>query len=664
MGVSKPQPSDTAFSPSSFVSSDPRMAPEDNRTVERTSSGVFGPFPDSPHATEPVLDGGLSNGDLRPTRGVVLLAITATVLVVGLLLAAIVVGMASEFESARERTQLLARVVELNVTKTFEAVEASLLTVEREFSNDGAVRTLSARVDAQQAAEDALQFSPYLRQIVATIAGRVVVDTAERSLGGRIDYAALQREGHTYVDPRSLGLQILPLAPGRFLPLEGVEATPTSRMLLPVLLERQDVTVVAAVNPAYFETLIAPTLRDLPADVSIIDLDGHVLYGPDVNLPNAVVRGESTESLLLRDGAFEAFHVSSRYPFTIVTRIERRAVAATWLTRNLALVLSLVVAALLLVTAIAVFTMRSMSRGRLLGQRLQSLFQASDRSSTALAVSDGAFQLVYANQAFMRLFEGLHGTTIDVLLDRLGVHDVEERSIRGALEELDYGAAWHDEFTFMQPDGGERYLRVDVSRTELGSLHDAWVFAFEDVSELEQQRLALEEANVRLRRLANEDPLTGLANRRSFFTHATSEVYRSQRYGHDLAMLVLDLDDFKRINDAFGHPVGDRVLQRFADVCLGALRRSDVLGRVGGEEFALLLPETSAEDAVATAEKLRTLVQRELAIVDEHDVRATVSIGVASWREGDEAFETLHTRADQALYRAKREGRNRVVRGE
>lgn len=159
-----------------------------------------------------------------------------------------------------------------------------------------------------------------------------------------------------------------------------------------------------------------------------------------------------------------------------------------------------------------------------------------------------------------------------------------------------------------------------------------------------------------LREKAERDELTGLVNRRRFFELFAGEMERSRRYGAPLSLVLLDADHFKRINDLHGHQVGDRVLRAIADHCSAVLRRSDVLGRVGGEEFACLLPGADREAGVAAAEKMRATVA-----ADREDglPACTVSAGVAELR-ADDTRETLYRRADQALYAAKARGRDRV----
>lgn len=166
-----------------------------------------------------------------------------------------------------------------------------------------------------------------------------------------------------------------------------------------------------------------------------------------------------------------------------------------------------------------------------------------------------------------------------------------------------------------------------------------------------------------LHRLATTDALTGLWNRRAFLDRLGSDIARSLRYGRPMTLAMVDLDHFKRINDRYGHAVGDDVLVAFADVCRTALRDADVVGRLGGEEFAVLLPETAIRRATATAERLREAVAALSVPAGDEQVHPTASIGLAQLGPGDDASR-LMARADHALYAAKEQGRNRVVAAE
>ncbi|WP_404384232.1 diguanylate cyclase [Caenispirillum salinarum] len=171
--------------------------------------------------------------------------------------------------------------------------------------------------------------------------------------------------------------------------------------------------------------------------------------------------------------------------------------------------------------------------------------------------------------------------------------------------------------------------------------------------------LALRRQHLDLERLATTDTLTGALNRRAFMARLETETQRAGRHGHDFAVLMLDIDHFKRINDTRGHAAGDQALVAFADTLRGHLRDTDSLGRLGGEEFAVLLPETGADGAATLAERLRAAVAAARVTTDAATFGFTTSAGLASFA-GDTP-ESLLRRADGALYRAKEGGRDRVV---
>lgn len=157
--------------------------------------------------------------------------------------------------------------------------------------------------------------------------------------------------------------------------------------------------------------------------------------------------------------------------------------------------------------------------------------------------------------------------------------------------------------------------------------------------------------------LASRDSLTQVLTRRVFLEACAQELARCRRHGRSMAVLLLDLDHFKAVNDTHGHQAGDRVLVDFAQRITGLLRRPDLLARFGGEEFVLLLPETTQEEAVAVAERILVRVAERV----EGLPYITASIGLATNRPDEELVDTLLARADRALYKAKEEGRNRVA---
>jgi len=164
--------------------------------------------------------------------------------------------------------------------------------------------------------------------------------------------------------------------------------------------------------------------------------------------------------------------------------------------------------------------------------------------------------------------------------------------------------------------------------------------------------------------LATTDGLTGLVNRRHFMERGNAELERSRRTGHEVSCLMFDVDHFKKVNDTYGHDAGDAVLKSLAVVAHKTLRSIDILGRLGGEEFAAILPETGLEAALQAAERLRQAAAGMELCHGGVPIAVTVSLGVATLRsEGDDSLDSLLKRADTGMYKAKQSGRNRVVAG-
>ncbi len=172
-------------------------------------------------------------------------------------------------------------------------------------------------------------------------------------------------------------------------------------------------------------------------------------------------------------------------------------------------------------------------------------------------------------------------------------------------------------------------------------------------------RLVVDELELRL--LATADSLTGSMSRRAFLEVARRDVLLARRHNRPLTCVMIDADHFKAVNDTYGHATGDRVLQRVVTVCRSQLRSSDYIGRLGGEEFALVLRETYTDAGVMVADRLRELISEEVFAADSGPFRITVSSGVAGLDGNTGGFEELLGLADAALYQAKAAGRNRTV---
>jgi diguanylate cyclase (GGDEF)-like protein len=238
------------------------------------------------------------------------------------------------------------------------------------------------------------------------------------------------------------------------------------------------------------------------------------------------------------------------------------------------------------------------------------------------------------------LFTHINADGIPNILRKIGVdHGMEPMRLPLLFEENLLGILW--------------VWGKSLTRSDLPVLS---IFAKQISNSLERARLFEE-----VQSLALTDPLTGLHNRRSAFELGRIEFSRARRMKRPFSCMMLDLDHFKRINDDFGHQSGDQVLQDFAYRCLQSVREGDLVGRYGGEEVIILLPETDREMALRVAERLGAAVAENLFETIGGEVCVTVSIGVAELDENTPHFEALIARADQALYIAKHKGRNRVA---
>lgn len=248
-------------------------------------------------------------------------------------------------------------------------------------------------------------------------------------------------------------------------------------------------------------------------------------------------------------------------------------------------------------------------------------------------------------------------------LARLGIVGEATQELVEQLPTLVRQAATAFERHVDQPDHDA--LMDDVNK-QLLALNQSLYASLRRVEQLlaDKARLAadLATANEELQRLATQDPLTGLSNRRAFQQAIGRDLARASRGRKPLSVVILDIDHFKRVNDTYGHGGGDAVLKAVSGVLAGSVRQGDVVARWGGEEFALILPETPADGAQVLADRLRTAIADTVVVYDGTEIRVSASFGVASADVVVPGMaDTLLTSADEALYKAKEAGRNRVM---
>ncbi len=294
-------------------------------------------------------------------------------------------------------------------------------------------------------------------------------------------------------------------------------------------------------------------------------------------------------------------------------------------------------------------------RAELAGARreLRTLYAALDNIQSGLLLLDGDLRACYSNPVLHTIFKALSAEQIK--LDRPHYRDMLERAAGADAVEVDKYVARRLDWVESGDSTPMDLPMTDGSiiRSQLAILPGGGrMLIYSDVSDIVRVAQKME-------KLANIDGMTGIYNRRHFLTLADREWERARRHGRSLSFLMIDIDHFKLVNDHFGHEAGDAVIVRVVNLALACKRKSDVLARIGGEEFALLLPETALSAARLVAEKLRERVaENQLPGVSQP---ATISVGVASVDRGMSSISELMKAADHALYAAKRNGRNRVV---
>ncbi|MGY6501524.1 MAG: diguanylate cyclase [Acidimicrobiales bacterium] len=281
----------------------------------------------------------------------------------------------------------------------------------------------------------------------------------------------------------------------------------------------------------------------------------------------------------------------------------------------------------------------------------EALFRDLFENSSAVMylVDPVSLKLVDANEAAARFYGYERSDLATMDLHLLTIHTAEE--LAATIEKVRAGGTTVIDEKQVTADGRVRSVEIHSTPMKIG----ARVVDLAIVQDVTEQR----EAVSRLQWLASTDDLTGLHNRRRFLQLMADEIERSDRYGRRMSLLMLDLDHFKSVNDTLGHLAGDAALVAFAEGCATHLRANDRMARMGGEEFAILLPETGRDEAGAIAERLRRSTAA-LSIPELGDRRLRVSIGGAE-REAGWTVDALFARADRLLYEAKQAGRDRVV---
>ena len=318
----------------------------------------------------------------------------------------------------------------------------------------------------------------------------------------------------------------------------------------------------------------------------------------------------------------------------------------------------LVTAMLIIVFAAVVLTvLRAATKTGDRLQRAQLLLRSSleSQKDTILYSVDHEYRYLFFNQAHADAMVAAYGTT-----PKVGRSVLELITSDGDRREA--------ENNFKRALKGESHSNVRVYDTEQKTYFECFFNPIRDeggsvigatalARDVTERKLAEDE----LARQATIDELTGVSNRREFMASATREMKRARRYGEPLAVAFVDVDYLKQVNDTSGHAAGDAALRAFVTACRGTMREIDLIARIGGDEFALLLPTTACEAAALTLERIRAAVEMLSIQTEQGAVSFTVSVGVSDMSDDHESLDELLNRADRALYRAKEAGRNVVM---
>jgi diguanylate cyclase (GGDEF)-like protein/PAS domain S-box-containing protein len=281
--------------------------------------------------------------------------------------------------------------------------------------------------------------------------------------------------------------------------------------------------------------------------------------------------------------------------------------------------------------------------------RLQTILEQSPIGVSVSRRDDGV--VVFVNTRFAELIGMARERIVGSKARDFYLNEQQRAKVVERLKTA--GSVVNMEVQFKKADGSSFWTLFTVNQAVIHGMpvNLAWIYDYTERRNMEES----------LRDMASKDPLTGILNRRSFMDLARQQVARAHRFDEPLSVLVLDIDHFKNINDTYGHSTGDEALRMVAGACCGILREYDLLGRLGGEEFVVMLPGVTADEARVVAERLRRSLSRMAIPCSTGRFHLTASIGIAAIDgPADTVEKTIH-RADLGLYRAKRQGRNRVI---
>ena len=299
---------------------------------------------------------------------------------------------------------------------------------------------------------------------------------------------------------------------------------------------------------------------------------------------------------------------------------------------------------------------RDITERKMIEKTLKFLSQAIEQSPASIVMTDINGNIEYVNKKFTEITGYSYEEAMRKNPNVLKSDYHSEEYYKNLWKTILQGDEWRGEFNNKKKNGEFYWESAIISPILDNRSNIVQLLAIkEDISE--RKRLENE-----LKRQARTDYLTGLFNRRHFMESAKERLLQNNENAKENAFLMLDIDYFKEINDNFGHAIGDNAIKMVADICKETIRKTDILGRIGGEEFAILLSETNYTDAIKIAERLRLNVEN-IKMFDSNgrQVNLRISIGITKYNSEEDSLEDLMIRSDKALYIAKNSGRNRVI---
>nr|WP_318427636.1 diguanylate cyclase [Iodobacter sp. CM08] len=429
--------------------------------------------------------------------------------------------------------------------------------------------------------------------------------------------------------------------------------------------------IVASISREYFEQLLSTISLGQHGNIQLIDQELNVIaqYPADVISPpldkaiiQNLISGKETAVLINHSQTAQSvssYHSIKDTPFFIVASSSSLDYLLRWRKNTLYYLYggsTLLIMALLM----CYFFWRSHRLTQNLQKKEKHLNASEARFRQMIETSPVAIVLArtpdyfitYINHQAAELF---NQTQAGALSQRVFELYKTKLNFIEQVEKIQSGQAQQNIEVMLQQKGGQPFwgsLSMSISESAQSS---TLMIGISDIT-------ARKQLEAELQHRATIDSLSGLFNRSYFTDRANHEIARAKRNQQPLIVIMLDIDHFKRINDSWGHDIGDKAIQSLAELCKSTLRDIDLIGRIGGEEFAILLPETTLEQGYPVAERLRQRIEAQrINLPNEQILQFTASIGMALLSSDDQKIDSILKRADQALYQAKNNGRNQTV---